>query len=110
MKLAVKFYKDAPNPHGIPEHWPAEVQEVCDGVDLPDPWVQMSTDEYEAYRSSCWVETKRGPNLVDAPSQGVSPAQASSGFLANFALLASGAALGVLLAKLVLHYLGGSHG
>lgn len=52
MKFHVLFYSDYPNPEKLPDDWPALVVEVKDGKRAESPWVEMTPDEYDLYRSS----------------------------------------------------------
>lgn len=49
MNLAVKFWKDVPNPRGIPSDWPAECREIGAATSYPGGWTIMTLTEYEDY-------------------------------------------------------------
>ena len=51
MHLAVKFYKDVPNPNSLPPEWPATCIELKDGEPCPEGCVEMNIEEYHTYRA-----------------------------------------------------------
>lgn len=69
MILAVKFYKDVPNPQAIPSDWPARCIELDDDATVPDGYVGMTPKEYEQYKElhrasyEAWEELIHKPNL-----------------------------------------------
>lgn len=50
MKLAVKFYRDLPNPDQYPGYWPAKCVELDDDDTDLDGYTMMSLKELEAYK------------------------------------------------------------
>ena len=52
MKSAVRLYRDVPGKHkAMPGDWPAEFRDdFPDGDPVPAPWIEMSAEEYNAYR------------------------------------------------------------